>query len=541
MASLDQTLRTFALLSSRWTEFGLANNDQGHQRRSRFYRTEYACIKQRARFEDLDVNVAFCRIEVGPCKEGAVALAIWLLWGGLTMSLALPLLNWPVMFILAGSFIAAALVCVSIAVPKIQLEQAPKSFRYALILAVSLGFGMILQTVPLKLTGLANPLWSAMGAAIGQPTAGYITVDVGSTVVALAKYLVILGAGLTVALSCANQMRSAQMSSAIARLLTIFCVACLVMAGVDEFHSAEIKERFWAEWINLSMLGVLTTASIMVRFRRRFGSKLWPTREHFRSFAAWVAMIALFAIPLFAQRTHAAAIPTVCAISTLLAVVFVKRLASGLAGVLFAVALVICGLWLAGVTTGIVGPRSSEVLGSRSEAEIATVIRDFRWFGSGIGTYSRVVPMYADLQDVGKGLLDSAPTALSLLIELGLPLTLLAAILLLALAWAVCSMVARSDRDYSEAMLACSTLVYVVAAAFTPRVSLSFPTMVVSSIMIGLGLTAAERPLGTPGVSHSRSTVRPPSARERVGSSRSKVVDVPAPQHPTGGTRSEIS
>jgi hypothetical protein len=50
-----------------------------------------------------------------------VALAIWLLWGGLTMSLALPLLNWPVMFILAGSFIAAALVCVSIAVPKIQL------------------------------------------------------------------------------------------------------------------------------------------------------------------------------------------------------------------------------------------------------------------------------------------------------------------------------------------------------------------------------------------------------------------------------------
>jgi hypothetical protein len=267
---------------------------------------------------------------------------------------------------------------------------------------------------------------------------------------------------------------------------------------------------------------------------RRVSPKPWTSREYFRPFVVWVGAIALFALPLFKHGPRPAAIPAVCGISALLAVVLLKRLASGMAGVLFAVALVVCGLWLAGLTTGIVGLPSSEVLGSHSETEIATVVRvfhDFRSFGSGIGTYSRVVPMYADLQDGGKGLFDS-PTALSLLIELGMPLALLAAALLLALAWAVFSMVARNDRDYSHAMLACSTLVYVVAAAFTPGLSLSFSTMVVASMIIGLGLTATQRPLGT-GPSHSRSTVRPRSTSEHVGSSRSKAdADVPLGRPP---------
>jgi hypothetical protein len=287
-----------------------------------------------------------------------------LLLGALTMSLAVPLLNWPVMFILAGILVAAALICASIAVPKLELETSPTSYRYVLILSISLGVGIFLQTMPLNLTGLANPFWSAMGAVIGRPTAGYFTVDTTSTVVALTKYLVILGAGLTAALSCADRIRGAQMSSAIAGLLIIFCVACLVKESTDNFQSAEMKERFWGEWVSLSMLGVLTTASIMVRFRKSSGSKPKLMGEHFRPFAARAAMIAVFAVPLFTQRSYSATIPAVCGISTLLAVVFVKRMAAGMAGVLFAVAFVICSLWFVGLAIGIVGSRSPEALAS---------------------------------------------------------------------------------------------------------------------------------------------------------------------------------
>jgi hypothetical protein len=175
-----------------------------------------------------------------------VGLVIWLLTGGaLTMSLSLSLLYWPVMFILAGGFVAVALICVSILVPKSQLEQAPKSFRYVLILGGGLGLGMFLQTVPLELFGLANPLWSAAGAAIGKPMAGYITVDTASTVAGLTKYLVMLGTGLAVALACSDQKRSAQMAYEIVWLLAIFLV---INAGFNELQSAEMKARFWAEW-----------------------------------------------------------------------------------------------------------------------------------------------------------------------------------------------------------------------------------------------------------------------------------------------------
>jgi hypothetical protein len=427
-----------------------------------------------------------------------VTVAVWLLWVGLAASLSLSLLNWPIMFIISGSFVATAVIFVSIELPTGQLENVARSAPYVPILAASIGVGIFLQVMPLQFMGVAQPFWSAMGAAIRQPTAGFITVDTASTVVAMTKYLVILGAALVVALSCTDQLRGAQMSSAIALLLMLFSAACLLKASFSGFRALAISEQFWSDWISLSMLGILMNGALMIRHKllltsRRLGSR--SLGQYVQPFAAGAVMIALFAIPLIVRGSQAVVIPTVFGISAFLTVFFAKRMASGVAGLLFAVALVICGLWLAGLALGIIGPGSTAALGNRQETDIATAVRifrDFHWFGSGAGTYSGVVPMYEGFRDGGNGLLDTPPVALSLLIELGIPLTLLGAVLLLVLVWAVFSAVSRNDRDYSQAVLACSTLVYVIAAAFTLGASLSFSTVVVAAVIISLGLTQAQ-------------------------------------------------
>jgi hypothetical protein len=446
-----------------------------------------------------------------------VTFAVWLLWAGLAASLSLALSHWPVMFIIAGSFIATALIFASIELPTGQLESTSKSVRHVSILAAMIGFGIFIQIMPLQLTGLAQPFWTAMGAAIRQPTVGYITVDTASTIVALTKYLVILGAALMVALSCNDQAPGSQMSSAIAWILLIFSVGHLVKASVDAFQSVTISEEFWADWISLSMLGVLMNGAILVRYKlkhssMRLGSKPRQLSETIQLFAPGAVMIALFAVPFIAHRSQADAIPAIFGISAFLTVLVAKRMRSDVAGMLFTAALVICGLWLAALTLGVFEPHSTAVFGNRSETDIATVVRifrDFRWFGSGAGTYSALIPIYEGIPDSRRGLLDAPPAALSVLIELGIPLTLLAAALALVLVWTAFSAVARNDRDYSRSVLACSTLVYIIAIAFTPGTSLSFSTMIVAAMIISLGLTQVQL--------HSRTSQSSPAGAWSAG------------------------
>ena len=133
----------------------------------------------------------------------------------------------------------------------------------------------------------------------------------------------------------------------------------------------------------------------------------------------------------------------------------------------------------------------------RSGADLAAaarIFRDFRWFGSGAGTYSELIPIYVDAANDGTGLFSVPPKALSILVELGIPLSLLTVALVLVLAGTLISAIARDGHDSTHAILGCSALVYVTTCAFTPSLSISFPTMVVAATMIGLGLAQAKRP-----------------------------------------------
>jgi len=427
-------------------------------------------------------------------------LARWLLLVGLAISLALSFLAWPVAPVLTGTFIAAAMIWVSVVAPRRHIS---KPASIIATLTASLGFGVFLQTVPLKLTNLANPIWSAMGAALGEPTVGYITVDLPYTVVALAEYLVIFGAGLTAAVSCVVHERGWEMPT-MAWLMTIYCGAYIIMfSGIDRLQAGIMTEHLVAQWTSLSMFGVLTAISLIIRlqirFRRlRITSRFQLLRQRVGSFAIPIGMIAIFLVPLFVFRLGAASFPSICAILVLLAVVLAKRFAFGLAGAIFALAIVIGGLWSAGLVANVVGPNSSANFGAETEADIAMfadLFRDFRWFGSGLGTYPRIMPMYAAIQDSSAGHVRSAPLVLSSMVELGIPMTLLAVFMLAMLAWSSFSKLAKVDGDYSTGVLSCSILVYIVVATVTPGMSLPFPTMLTAAITIGFGLASVQEPV----------------------------------------------
>jgi hypothetical protein len=412
------------------------------------------------------------------------------------------LLNWPALFILAGTLIASALAVASITTSKVPPDIAIRPLRYVWGIAGVIGIGILVQIMPLLPTRLDHPIWSAASVALKQPLAGHISVDTAETLLELARYLVVVGVAAAVGTACVDRRISERMTSGLAWLLVFFTGACFMKTRFHVFQSTDNEFELLSDWTNVSLLGVQMGVAVLAqRFQWRRSS---PTRlsddkrdVHPRNLFAAVVMIGLFSLPLVAHASEAAAIPIACGTATLLMVLLVERTTSGLSGVLFVAILALCVLWLAGIGSGLIVPNGGATWADRSGTDLAAaarIFRDFRWFGSGAGTYSELIPIYVDAANDGTGLFSVPPKALSLLVELGIPLSLLTVALALALAGMLISAIARGSHDSTHAMLGCSVLVYVTACAFTPSLSISFPTMAVAAAMIGLGLAQAKRP-----------------------------------------------
>jgi hypothetical protein len=425
-------------------------------------------------------------------------IPVWLFVLGLAAAMGLTLVRWPLLLIVAGSFIVMAAILATVNASDNQLENAVKSLRYCMALALIIGAGIFLQVVPLKFVSLDQPIWVAMGNAIGQPTPGYATVDTTVTIITLAKYLVILSAALATTLLCANRYNAEKTLSAITWLLTMVYFAFFLKTMVDGFQASVKSEQFWAEWIGLATLGLLAHGAALVRSRlRHVGRGMSKNSSQPVRTGIWLAakggIIGLLMVPLIARGWQVAIIPSISAISIFLSIFVIKRMGLGIAGALFVVTLVISGLWFAGLSSGFIGPHSVEMLGRPPEIVITTSVRifqDFKWSGSGAGTYSELLPMYETIGDADMGFLNSVPAAFSFLIELGIPITLLSALFVICLAHAVLREVVH--RAYPQNVLACSTVIYVVGAAFTPGAALSFPVAVVAATFIALGLTPSQ-------------------------------------------------
>jgi hypothetical protein len=255
---------------------------------------------------------------------GRMAFAVCLIWLALAFSLIITLLGSPVMLVLAGSCVALALIAASSGVTASRMKIADKSARNLSILALGIGVGILLQVAPLNLIGFNRPLWSAVAAAIGESTAGYITagyitVDRGETIITLAKYLVLVGTVVTVSLACADQRRSTQMLYGLAWLLSIFAGACLLKILLNVVSDFDGKARLLADWTHVSVLGILLVGAMVIRkipigqFRlNALVPRAWP--ELSRGFVSGILIIALFSVPLFARGSQAYAIPVVCGI-----------------------------------------------------------------------------------------------------------------------------------------------------------------------------------------------------------------------------------
>ena len=106
--------------------------------------------------------------------------------------------------ILAVTAIAIMLVAVNIRAG--DLARLAGLLGPSAAVAVLPGVWMVLQLLPLP--GLAHPIWTSAAAALNRPMAGTVSIDIGATLLAFARYCGLLAIGVVTTAVALNRLRA---------------------------------------------------------------------------------------------------------------------------------------------------------------------------------------------------------------------------------------------------------------------------------------------------------------------------------------------
>ncbi|MBR0906422.1 hypothetical protein JQ588_27560 [Bradyrhizobium liaoningense] len=406
--------------------------------------------------------------------------------------------------VLAAFILATAALIVAIFPPSASLGLA-KLLRPGLVAVLATpALFMALQTVPMPMGTLGNPIWATASTALNEALAETITVDTGATMFSLAQYCAVLAAALVTASITLDRIRAAQV---LHLLLSVTTISTAMWFGRETTGAAG------SDGSTVAVLGVLLSCAAVIRAADQL-------RRHSRPGAAAPA-------PL---PTLCAAIITmiVCVIALLiranLAAVVTAFLGSGLLLSVFAIRRWFLGLWgTAGVlaTAVIIFVATLTVIPLRTNtdptialsasSQIATerMLQDVRPAGSGAGTSAVLLPIY---RDVGVGVTRERPTAAAaIVIDMGW--VFLCGVLVVAVLGAVV-LIRRSlsrAHDYVYPALGAAASIALIILAFADHGVLGLGASLSAAVLFGLAFGQS-----TPGAGRDAQSLELKEASDRV-------------------------
>lgn len=337
---------------------------------------------------------------------------------------------------------------------------------------------MALQAVPMPMGTLGNPIWATASAALNEPLAEAITVDIGATMFSFAQYCAVLVAALVTAAITLDRYRAAQVLHV---LLGITTVATAVWFGkgipVGESHGSTV-----------AVLGVLLSCATAIRavdqLRRHSRPEKIAPAPLPALFAATIAMITCMAVLLI--RVNATAVVAALLGSAVLLSIFAIRRwflgAWGTTGVLATTALFV----IASVTAIPFRTNTDPTIALSTGSQTATerMLQDAGSAGSGAGASTVLLPIY---RDVEIGAMPERPTvAAAIVIDMGW--TFLCGLLLIAMLGA-CILIKRSlsrAYDYEYPALGAGALVALTILAFADHGILGLGASLLVAALLGL-------------------------------------------------------
>ncbi|MGH6795023.1 MAG: hypothetical protein ACREDH_07450 [Methylocella sp.] len=413
----------------------------------------------------------------------SVALAVLL--GLLSLCPAIVTVDGPVIPGLIPLLLAAGLILVSVKLPPGEAQHmATVVSRPFIIVAAFPAALMIMQMLPLPF--LANPVWTSVSAGFPHGVAGSVSVDIGATAIALARYLSAIGAILLAAAVAINRERAESVLLGAAAATVLISLAAL-LHDLFDFNFLGTPD----EALDCACLGVTLSAACAIVVLERHETRWYnPSRTQERLLLALLACLTAFLIcagAVAATRSGSLAFAAASGFLTFCAAVAIRRWTLGRVGAA-AIGVTAAVIAAALVTVAASGqdPRFAFVKKDTVTVELTQrLLSDAPFFGDGAGSFRALLPIY---QAGNSRAAEAATAAAKLSIEMG-KATLWFAVAAAAFAvFVLLRGASRRRRDWFYAAAAGACLVTLMNLAFV-NVGLSGAAIaLLSATIFGLGL-----------------------------------------------------
>ena len=422
--------------------------------------------------------------------------------------LALLILTTPAMLLFDGPIIhglVIAAAAISVAIVAVRTRPGEAHFLLSLVrpLAIIAAFPavwLLFQVLPLDAVGLANPIWESAAAALGQSLSGSVSIDPGATLIALARYLSLVGIAFVAAAVAINRKYAEgilYLVTATASLIGL--VVCAISLRVFTFLSNSDGSAINAA-TDIACLGIIFAAAsgfhTFERWKMQRLSQGRSTVWRALAFVASLAAIAICCLTVIVAATGEAYFAVTCGSATLAIAVVVRRFRLGPWGysAIVSVALLVA---LAAIALQ-PGDRKMDLtlaFATRASASLIALtqrtLMETSWTGTGAGTYAAILPTYRGVDELAAGTI--APTAAAkIAVEMGRPFFWAILAAAIALATTLLRGASRRGRDSFYSAAGASCIVTIVLLAFGDVTVSSTPVLVTASVVVGIAIAQSK-------------------------------------------------
>jgi hypothetical protein len=320
---------------------------------------------------------------------------------------------------LVAGIAAIGLVFVATGIRPGETKFLLSSIRRALVVAAIPALWMVIQLLPIGF--LANPIWVSAEAALGSSRHGPITIDVGTTVMALGFYLSLIAIALSSAAVAVDRYRAGSILYAL-NGATVPTAALLVLrqffVSFDEVPSDQ------GATIATAGIGVVVAVAGLIKTMERERASRW----HVVILAGYAAAFVINALVLILVAQYTVWIAVAYSLAAILGIAIIRHLDFGAFGIA-ALTLLPLGLGVLlishqpnlqsdGPALAFTSPPSPALISASQR-----ILADTHWPGIGAGAFAAISPIYRNIDD--PPMPDPPNAATGLLAELGRPMTVL--------------------------------------------------------------------------------------------------------------------
>jgi hypothetical protein len=394
---------------------------------------------------------------------------------------------------------AAALGMAALQVQPEQLDHLRSILLRFAILALLPSVWMLVQILPLGIFGFEHPIWSSTSTALGTSRFGSLSVDPGTTLIALGRYAGFVALGLAVSMMT-SERRNAEWTlfALLAVSATIALLALVRPNMIVDLSRFTPNSEALSSVPTIVAIGCIISAAIAVRaYERSETRKQGPNWLVLTSAIPGVAIgglvffLCLFA--LFRIGTDYTIAATGVGVGIFAALSLIRRLGFGIWG-MATIAIALMAIAFAVFSQADIVRSTNPLLAfvhpekSGSTELAARMLADARWSGIGAGNFAELAQLYQGI-DEGTANMTTGPSSVAIIaIELGRPALIFIGIGIVILTITLLQATIKRGRDSFFPAAGAASILILSITAFGDHALLTSALAILASVIIGLAL-----------------------------------------------------